>query len=174
MSGQEEKRIGDLKEIEAALASLVPRGDRLDRDRLMFLAGQASVVRRGPDGAARAGRWAWPSAFAAASAVAASLLVALAMRWGPGSDNRVAQVPSPPQPTTAGLQPPAPSPTVTFQAASPRWPPARDAYHQLLARVLDRGLDAWRTPAGNGGTMTGAAPATYREMLGTLLESPPT
>jgi hypothetical protein len=48
----EEKRKEDIgkvdregfKAFEAALASLVPRADRLDRDRLMFLAGQQSTV----------------------------------------------------------------------------------------------------------------------------------
>ena len=40
----EEKKQDDLKSFEAALAGLVPRTDRLDRDRLMFLAGQQSVL----------------------------------------------------------------------------------------------------------------------------------
>ena len=35
----------ELSELEAALAALVPRAERLNRDRLMFLAGQASVGR---------------------------------------------------------------------------------------------------------------------------------
>jgi hypothetical protein len=37
----------DLKAFEAVLASLTPRGDRLSRDRLMFLAGQASLSAAG-------------------------------------------------------------------------------------------------------------------------------
>jgi hypothetical protein len=42
--GTEHKEV--LKAFEAALASLVPRTDRLDRDRLMFLAGQQSILNR--------------------------------------------------------------------------------------------------------------------------------
>jgi hypothetical protein len=94
-----------LKAFEAALAALVPRGDRLDRDRLMFLAGQASVggilsetaTAEGAPGVspvpgkihgqeARAmRRWAWPAAFSAMTAVAATLFVMLLMQAGPPS-----------------------------------------------------------------------------------------
>ena len=42
MSDEEKQNEIDLIAFEAALASLVPRSDRLDRDRLMFLAGQQS------------------------------------------------------------------------------------------------------------------------------------
>ena len=34
----------ELKSFEAKLAALVPRDDRLDRERLAFLAGQASMT----------------------------------------------------------------------------------------------------------------------------------
>ena len=92
-----------LKAFEAALASLVPRTDRLDRDRLMFLAGQASVAgvsaetstsegatgvspvagkEHGQDARATRG-WAWPVAFSAMTAVAATLLVLLLTQPGP-------------------------------------------------------------------------------------------
>lgn len=50
--------------LEAALRSLTPLPDRIERDRLMFRAGQASVPRRG---------WLWPSSTAAMSLVAAIL-----------------------------------------------------------------------------------------------------
>jgi hypothetical protein len=71
-----------LKSFEARLAALSPRDDRLDRERLMFLAGRASVdctptpsrpsPRRSP-----LEHKAWPAAFAAMSAVAATLLAIL-------------------------------------------------------------------------------------------------
>ncbi|MCC6127026.1 MAG: hypothetical protein IT426_18865 [Pirellulales bacterium] len=97
-----------LKAFEAALASLVPRADRLDRDRLMFLAGQQSRTgfqpvenagamptlavgmsetsgksqhahgRRGHG--TPASRWAWPAAFTAMTAVAVALAILLAIR----------------------------------------------------------------------------------------------
>jgi hypothetical protein len=74
----------DLKALEARFAALVPRDDRLNRERLMFLAGRASV--EGPIAiASRMPRkWlvrnAWPAAFACMSAVAAMLLVSLINR----------------------------------------------------------------------------------------------
>jgi len=216
MSAEEENRLDDLKEIEAALASLVPRGDRLSRDRLMFLAGQASVAGRtdamatpGTDrrlvapctsrrnmpttsvgvAPARGARWAWPSAFAAMSAVAASLLVALLVRPETGSGNRIADASAPGQPPAeraavpdrtpaSSLQPPdsglrTPDSVLSThpEGTALRFPPSRDSYHELLARVLDRGLDAWKPPAGSGVTVTAAAPATYRELLETFLEN---
>jgi hypothetical protein len=74
----------ELKALEARLAALSPRDDRLDRERLMFFAGRASV-----EGLFEAGdrmphvllkNKAWPAAFAGMTAIAASLLVALATR----------------------------------------------------------------------------------------------
>jgi hypothetical protein len=67
----------ELKSLEARLASLTPRPDRLDRDRLMFLAGQAALVTPTTE---RRSNLAWPAAFAAMSAVAATLLVMLISR----------------------------------------------------------------------------------------------
>ena len=69
----------DLKAFEARLAALVPRDDRLDRERLAFLTGQASVMnapsqRNRVLGVSVDSR-AWPAAFAAMSAVAATLFV---------------------------------------------------------------------------------------------------
>jgi hypothetical protein len=70
--------------VEAGLRRLTPRDDRLDRDRLMFLAGQAS-----PETASshrtrvmglRVDSRAWPAAFAGMSAVAAVLAVMLVLR----------------------------------------------------------------------------------------------
>jgi hypothetical protein len=80
---QEQDGHDDLKVFEAALAALRPRGDRFDRDRLMFLAGQASAETRArsagiANGAFR--RWGWPTAFGGMTAVAAGLFVALLVR----------------------------------------------------------------------------------------------
>jgi hypothetical protein len=91
-----EDPLNDLSALEAALASLVPRADWLDRDRLMYLAGQASVAHTpaaGHPAAVSPRRWGWPAAFAAMTAVAASLLVALVMQPGPQVAERVVFVP---------------------------------------------------------------------------------
>jgi hypothetical protein len=96
-----------LKAFEAALAALVPRTYRLDRDRLMFLAGQQSRIGFQPVEQSRVGQaersptnygekthggtalrlshptataWAWPAAFSAMTAVAAALAIMLAIR----------------------------------------------------------------------------------------------
>lgn len=83
-----------LKAFEAALASLSPRTDRLDRERLIFLAGQQSVAAGSARPARRAGRWAWPAAFAAMTAVAAALLARFLVRPEPPVELRFVKVPA--------------------------------------------------------------------------------
>ena len=74
----------DLKSIEARLAALSPRDDRLDRERLMFLAGQASVEptysQPRTRGKSRRSLRGWQKAFACMTVVAATLLAILATR----------------------------------------------------------------------------------------------
>src|SRR5262245_53947893 len=74
----------ELKAFEAKLAALVPRDDRFDRERLIFLAGRASVSADAAKSPAYSSGWrrhpAWPAAFAAMSAVAATLLFLLIVR----------------------------------------------------------------------------------------------
>jgi len=83
----------ELKSIEAALAGLAPRADRLDRQRLMFLAGQASVLgRTGPRSAPAA--WVWPSTAAVMTAVAATLLVMLIWRPVPQVVQKIVYLPT--------------------------------------------------------------------------------
>ena len=110
----------ELKAIEAALASLTPRTDRLDRERLIFLAGQQSVcthtkgtvpfsLRENRD-SPRA-RWGWPAAFAAMTAAAASLLVApLIQPPEPRVEVRIVKVPVEPARNEVALGPDAPAP----------------------------------------------------------------
>ena len=88
----------DRNELEAALGALVPRAERLNREHIMFLAGQASVASNSrpaaPPGTigpqCRAG-WAWPAAFAMMTGVAASLLVVLAIRPAPQVTERIVE-----------------------------------------------------------------------------------
>lgn len=79
----------ELKAIEAELASLVPRTDELDRERLIFMAGQASAQKATMLPGAFLGRMAWPAATATMTAVAASLLVILVMQSEPETKTRV-------------------------------------------------------------------------------------
>jgi hypothetical protein len=82
MSDEEKQNEIDLIAFEAALASLVPRSDRLDRDRLMFLAGQQSRTGFQPVITRNRSKptWAWPAAFSAMTAVATVLATLLVIR----------------------------------------------------------------------------------------------
>src|SRR3954464_7305376 len=74
----------ELTSFEAKLSTLVPRADRLDRERLAFLAGQASVTANRNQSLLNIGGWqrhpAWPAAFAGMSALAATLLILMVTR----------------------------------------------------------------------------------------------
>jgi hypothetical protein len=114
---QEQDRHDHLSAFEAALAALKPRTDELNRDRLMFLAGQASVWSNAEGAALGASspsalhtteqacssseprRWGWSAAFGAMTAIAAGLLVALVMR-PPRLVERIVEVPAAPSKAT--------------------------------------------------------------------------
>ncbi len=74
----------ELQSLEARLAALAPRNDRLDRERLVFLAGQASadVANQRPVSLFGLNLPAsvWPRAFAAMTAIAAALFIMLLTR----------------------------------------------------------------------------------------------
>jgi len=91
----------ELKAIEAELAALAPRDDRLNRERLLFLAGQASVRDAAVHHRASVRRWMWPSSFAAMTTVAAVLFVMLLARPEPALVERIVYVPSRPSPASA-------------------------------------------------------------------------
>jgi hypothetical protein len=117
----------EMKAVEAALAALAPRAERLDRDQVMYRAGQA---------AARPG-WTWP--------VAASLsLVALALLAGydlskptPQAVERVVYV-RVPEPVYA-----SPDAGLSGQQISAE----SGAYLHLRDRVLSYGVDALPAPS---------------------------
>jgi hypothetical protein len=78
-----------LSELEKSLAALVPVPGRIDRDHLLFAAGQASVRQR---------HWFWPTVTAVLGIVACGLGTALALRPAPTTIERIVYVPVP-QPT---------------------------------------------------------------------------
>jgi len=186
-----------LKALEAALAALAPRAEQLDRQRLMFLAGRASVLGERSEGATaglsgsghestagqasrgtRHSRWPWPTAFAAMTAVAAGLLVALVMQSG---RQVVPTIPVPSDSVTAnGDRQPATSPgraepiqpgPEDQRPGTPPWP--SDALvlspaDRRLERILVSELSG---PAAAGETSGAArAPVSYRELLESLLK----
>jgi hypothetical protein len=73
----EEELNEELGALEAVLASFDPPPLGVDRDRVMFLAGQASVAGKAGAGRALGVGWIWPGALAGMTAVAATLLVIL-------------------------------------------------------------------------------------------------
>jgi hypothetical protein len=66
-----------LDAVKNRLASFHPPPLELDRDRVMFLAGQASLAGKASPPARLGAGWLWPGAFAGMTAVAATLLVIL-------------------------------------------------------------------------------------------------
>lgn len=74
----------DLQSLEARLSALSPREDRLNRERIAFLAGQASVVATKERPISLLGMSVdakmWPRAFAAMTVIAATLLMMLLTR----------------------------------------------------------------------------------------------
>ena len=76
-----------LAALEKSLTALVPVPGRIDRDQLLFRAGQASVRTR---------PWLWPTSTALLAVVACVLGTALVMRPAPTTADRVVYVPVPP------------------------------------------------------------------------------
>jgi hypothetical protein len=195
MSSEEE-----LNSFAAELAALRPRSDRLDRDRLMFLAGQASV---GSQKCRRTTRSRfWPAATATMTAAAAALLVMFVASPRVEIIERIVAVPTQaggegvrPAPDAA-IQPeaierrPATEPrraaqptTSRFAAALAGWLPASDgpspratmSYPGVRDAVLAHGLDSLPTPpsAAGGNREPDSVPSSYRSLRESLLEIEP-
>lgn len=165
----------ELRALEAALASLAPRPAAIDRDRLMYAAGQASVCSE--QTAPR--RWVWPAAFSAASALAASLFLALLLR-PPVIVERLVRAPV----VAPAAESDDEDDRLTGRAGAVatggagvgatrrggevlRRPEQRHedpAYLELRNRVLAMGIDAWQAPS-NLAHAESPPPATYRDML---------
>jgi hypothetical protein len=129
----------ELKAIEAALASLSPRTDRLDRERLIFLAGQQSMAGGHIGVTKRVRRWGWPAALGAMTTVAASLLVALLVRGQPPVEVRIVKVPV----EAAGNGEVLPGPDAQVPPGEgPRLGPPRENPERLPAPVPGSGLFA--------------------------------
>jgi hypothetical protein len=123
--------------LEAALAALAPMPGRINRDALLFRAGQASVPRRG---------WAWPAATAVLGLVAAILAAVIVLRPAPAPVERVIVVPAkePALPAPPVDVPSPPPPVVEPTPASPGGATTAQSpmnYLQLQQQVLRWGLD---------------------------------
>jgi hypothetical protein len=78
----DDQEIVEQRELERALAVLRPAGSQIDRDRFLFLAGQASADGGQPNSGFR--RWVWPGATLISSVAAVVLSVLLLSRPEPG------------------------------------------------------------------------------------------
>src|SRR5206468_691136 len=91
----------DLSALAGALRALTPRPATLDRDAVLFRAGQAAAPRR----------WLWPAATAASAALALTLGLMLVLRPAPRPIERVVYVPverpAPPAPAAPVAEEPS-------------------------------------------------------------------
>ncbi len=160
-----EKRIDEeLAATEVSLSSLTPAASRVDRDRLMFLAGRASAERNPTTRHRNVTTWLWPCT------TAVSLLVAATsgLLWAAGGNVRIAErvmnaSPNGP-PATLDLPAVAASPSSSWL-----WED-----RQLCQLLLEKGIDA--LPPSNASSDSKIQPVgqkeTYRDLLNELLNDP--
>jgi hypothetical protein len=183
----------DLKAFEAALAALHPRSEVLDRRWRFLLAQEAAFNQTLPESelvtasrslCARCGgnllreprsrrRWAWPTAFSAMTAVAATLLMMMLVR--PESQIAV------PRNERVSTAPPAPA--VEDRAERVAWLATRNgflrrpisddsetSYLNLRDQIMLFGVDSWQQPTAAVVKSKAAEPSgNYREQLNRLL-----
>ncbi len=145
----EQPSSAEIAALEGALAALAPAPVSLDRDRLMFRAGQAVVMR---------GRWIWPASTAALTVAASVLGLLLAFRPslapeqmarsnGPEKVKVVQRIvyvkvkepmPAPAQPKT---EPAEVISTESSQSEDPGPVAFSLGYFQLQEQLMKRGLD---------------------------------
>jgi hypothetical protein len=134
-----EERLSEaLTAMEAGLASLQPKPSSLDRARVLYLAGQASVREaKAGSGKSRAG-WLWPVATAASLLVAVTLAGVLLLGGArPPTVERVVEVPVDPPEDSTGQRD-----HLLAASGESLGPPLRIDYLVLRRSVLTEGLDA--------------------------------
>jgi hypothetical protein len=123
--------------VESALAGLKPAPAALDRDRLMFAAGQAAAPKRG---------WRWPATSAALFSLSLGLSAALALRPTPVETVRIVYLPPDvKQAAPAPLPdvPPAPAPRADPEArVADTTPTVGGDYLRLRSQVLRFGVES--------------------------------
>lgn len=154
MSIEPESPGSELNQIEAALGSFAPARVRLDRDRILFRAGQASVRPRSP------GVRAWAAVAAGLAMIASGEAALLAFRPSPRVVER-----------WVVIREPAGSPPASRDPAPPVPPPGRDpglgqtAHERLAGQVLRYGLDGLPGPVSASWGGAGERPIPSRRRL---------
>jgi hypothetical protein len=152
----EELREPDLAALEAALGALAPAAGGLNRDQLLFRAGQASV-RRG---------WGWPCATGVMTGAAAVLGAILVLRPAPQGvqATHYVLVERPASESSAVVSDPAASRGSTLPPATTGEPQhLQTSYFKLQNQVLRWGLDALPSPPAPA---TAEPPLTLNQLLG--------
>ncbi|MGA2064785.1 MAG: hypothetical protein ABSG86_07440 [Thermoguttaceae bacterium] len=198
---REKEQLPELTAFEAALAALAPRVERFDREQLIFRAGRASALRGTTRPRRRWAGWGWPAAFAAMTAVAASLLVMLCARPAPNAAVRLEQpeaaapgmaegkVAAEPSPASAvAVQTPVDHSLGAVAAWLSQWsapepsagrgpertdPAYSSSYPQLRGRFLRDGEGPYPPEAvvPAGTTAVAQQPLPYHELLDRLLQN---
>jgi hypothetical protein len=196
---REKEQLPELTAFEAALAALTPRVEGFDRERLIFQSGRASVLPRASGSSRRWACWGWPAAFAAMTAVAASLAVMLWSRAAANvavrgeqqaaagiADDKVAAVSSAPA-SPAAAESPADRTLDAVAAWLSQWSaeepsasrgsqgadPADSLFDpQLCEQFVRRGAGSHppEAVASAGAAPLAAGPLPYRELLDRLLK----
>ncbi len=180
MSGPQAPRDPELNAVESALGSLTPAPVRLDRDRVMFRAGQVRATVR----TTATQRWAWPAIAASLAAVALGEGIMLNNRPDPTSRvvERLVVVrePAPESPPTP--EPPPETPTtapvvILSQRPEPEhatwslWPSSSRYDVALRRQVLRFGVEGLPEPPPLVMQSTDERPASSGRMLQNEIES---
>jgi hypothetical protein len=130
----------ELTALEDALRDLLPRRASVDRDAVLFRAGQASCPRR----------WVWPCATAVATAATVFLVMLLVIRPGPQVIERIVHVPVPavskPERTQGADAPRSPSVEAGSPDAETTVPVYTSPKRRLEEHLLRWGLDGLGDP----------------------------
>lgn len=148
----------ELKTIEEALGALTPVRGQLDRDRVMFRAGQASL------GARTSGRGVWRAVAASCAIVALGEGALLVHRPAPTVIEKIVIVRDPVAPPSALADAKAPMPRVTVPDDAPL-SLGRTEYERLAGLVLRYGLDGLPAPPPSVWVDSEPWPAPSRQLL---------
>ncbi len=160
----------EFDEFERALAALRPRGSQANRERLMYQAGQASVVGTTAGGPIAVGvggpaGWAWPAMTAVMTLATVVLSVVVFMRPEPEIVRQTVYVdrPVPQRAFSSGVMPRATSDSEQVLTS-----------HYLITRraVLLLGIDALPSRV-RVGDVARTAPATVWELMNEMREGEP-
>ena len=156
---EHEDQNSEMTSFEQDLAALGPRVNGFDRERLIFLAGQAAAMRSLQEGRSRFARWGWPAAFSTMSAVAAGLLVALCLR-GPANEQLAIERTKPGAQSVAAVQldRKASQPDEASAAA-----PSPDRDQTTVADAAPSWLGSWVANASLGNLESGIDDTTIAE-----------